>query len=90
MSPLHLVNKSNGTYYLPGADPGFPVGGVAIPPDWGGANIQISQIFPKNCMKLRKFWSVVGGGGRHCLQSLLSFFPLVDGPEQIVSHDIYS
>ena len=28
----------------------------------GGANIQICQIFPKNCMKLRKCWSVGGGG----------------------------
>ena len=25
-----------------------------------GTNIQICQIFPKNCMKLRKFWSVGG------------------------------
>ena len=35
-------------------------GGGADPPG-GGANIQICQVFPKNCMKLRKFWSVGGG-----------------------------
>ena len=35
-----------------GADPEFLVG--------GGASIQICQILPKNCMKLRKFWSVGG------------------------------
>ena len=45
---------------IPGADTGFPVGGGAHP--WGGANIQICRVFPKNCMKLRKFWSVGGGG----------------------------
>ena len=42
-----------------GADPEFPVGGGANPPG-GGANI---QIFPKNCMKLRTFWFIGGGGG---------------------------
>ena len=29
-------------------------------PPGEGANIQFCQIFPKNCMKLRKFWSGVG------------------------------
>ena len=43
-----------------GADPGFLIGWGANPPG-GGANIQICQIFPKNCMKLRKFWSMGGG-----------------------------
>ena len=43
------------------ADPGFLVGGGANLPE-GGANIQICQIFLKNCMKLRKFWSM---GGTH-------------------------
>ena len=38
----------------------YPVGGGVNPP--GCANIQICQIFPKNCMKLRKFLSVRGGG----------------------------
>ena len=42
-----------------GADPGFLVGEGANPPG-GGANIQICQIFPKKCMKLRKFWFVGG------------------------------
>ena len=42
------------------ADPGFLVGGGANP-QGGGANIQICQIFLKNCMK---FWSM-GVGGTH-------------------------
>ena len=42
-----------------GADPGFLIGGGTNPPG-GGTNIQICQIFPKKCMKLRKFWSVGG------------------------------
>ena len=44
---------------LTGMDPGFLIGGDTNPPG-RGANIQICQISPKNCMKLRKFWSVVG------------------------------
>ena len=44
--------------WLPVEDPGFPVGGGANPP---GEDPNI-QIFPKNCMKFRKFWSVRGGG----------------------------
>ena len=44
---------------LTGADPRFSVGGGANPPG-ESANIQICQVFPKNCMKLRKFWSVGG------------------------------
>ena len=42
-----------------GADPGFPLGGGANPPG-GGANLCFCQKFPKNHMKLRKFW-VMGG-----------------------------
>ena len=42
-----------------GAEPGFLVEGGANPPG-RGANIQICHIFPKNCKKLRKFWSVEG------------------------------
>ena len=38
-----------------GADPGFPVG--------GGANLRFCQNFPKNCMKLQKFWVVGGRAG---------------------------
>ena len=43
---------------LAGADPGFPVGGGANPP--GGRQHTILQNFPKNCTKLRTFWSVEG------------------------------
>ena len=58
---------------LPGADPGFPVGG-GTDPIGGGQHTILSNV-PKNCMKLRKFWAVGGGGGapgappqiRHCL-----------------------
>ena len=46
---------------ISGADPGFLVGGDVNPPG-RGANIQICQIFIQNCIKLKKFWSVVGGG----------------------------
>ena len=45
-----------------GADPGFPVGGGADPQGSGRQHTILSN-FPKNCMKLRKFWAV-GGGGR--------------------------
>ena len=54
---MSLVSSklSSDSYCTAGADPGLLVG--------GGANIQICQIFPKNCMKLRKFWSMGRGGG---------------------------
>ena len=42
-----------------GADPGFAVGWGANPPG-RGANLQFWQNFPKNSMKLRKFWTVGG------------------------------
>ena len=45
---------------LPGADPGFSVGGV--PTLRGGRQHTILSKFPKNCIKLRKFWAVGGGG----------------------------
>ena len=39
-----------------GADTGFPVGGGTNP--WGGGRQHTNlPDFPKNCMKLRKFWS---------------------------------
>ena len=38
-----------------GADTRFPVGGGANP--WGRQHTSLPD-FPKNCMKLRKFWSV--------------------------------
>ena len=44
-----------------GADPGFPVGGGANPR--GGRQHTILPNFPKNCMKLRKVWSVGGAPG---------------------------
>ena len=51
------------TYDIPPsvADPDFPGGGGANPPEKGGSGRQhmISTKFPKNCMKLKKF-----GNGR--------------------------
>ena len=44
-----------------GADSGFPVGGGANPRGEGRQHTNFPD-FPKNYMKLRKFWSV--GGGR--------------------------
>ena len=43
-----------------GADPGFSVGGGANPPG-ESTNLWCYQKFPKNRMKLRKFWAVRGG-----------------------------
>ena len=40
-----------------GADPGFPVGGIADHLG-GGRQHTILSNFPKNCMKSRKFWAV--------------------------------
>ena len=37
-------------------------GGVNPPEVWGGGQHMILRIFPKNWMKLRKFWSVSVGG----------------------------
>ena len=37
------------------ADPGFPRGGGANPR--GGRQPIIWPIFPKNCMKMKKFWA---------------------------------
>ena len=42
--------------------PGFPVGGGANPPEGGRQHTNFPD-FPKNCMKLRKFWSVGGLAG---------------------------
>ena len=42
-------------------DPGFPVGGGTNHPGRGRGRQHTSlPEFPKNCMKLRKFWSVEG------------------------------
>ena len=49
-------------FKVSGADPGFPVGGGANP--LGGRQHMILPNFAKNCMKLRKFWAVGGGGAR--------------------------
>ena len=59
--PVDIRLKCLLVYNKSGADPGFVIGGGANPPE-GGASILICQIFPKNCMKLRKFWSEWGGG----------------------------
>ena len=45
--------------YISGVDPGFPVGGGANPLR-EGCQHTILPNFPKNCMKLRKFWAVEG------------------------------
>ena len=47
--------------HLTGADPGFPVGGGANPSGGGHQHTNLPD-FPKNYMKLRNFWSVVGRG----------------------------
>ena len=44
---------------FPWADPGFLVGGDTNPLG-GYGNIQICQIFRKNCMKFKNIWSVGG------------------------------
>ena len=41
-----------------GTHPGFPIGGGTNPP--GGHQHMILPNFPKNCMNLRKFWTVGG------------------------------
>ena len=46
-----------------GADPGFLVGGGANPPGGGAPTYNFAN-FAKNCMKLRTFWAVEGGGAR--------------------------
>ena len=66
---LNLLDQTNVS--LAGADPGFPVGGGANPP--GAPTYDFANFWEKNCMKMRKFWAVEGGGGpappqiRHCL-----------------------
>ena len=44
-------------HIIPGADPGFPVGGGPKPPG-GGAKLQFCQHFPQNCIKLQKIWAM--------------------------------
>ena len=46
-------------------DPGFPVGGGVNVPGWRHQHTNFPD-FPKNCIKLRKFWSMGGGGGVAC------------------------
>ena len=43
-----------------GAYPGFPVGEGANPPGEGGRQHTNLPDFPKNCMQIRKLWSVGG------------------------------
>ena len=50
---------------IAGVDPRFPVGGGANPPGGVRQHTNLAD-FPKNCMKLRKFWSVGGGMRREC------------------------
>ena len=45
--------------HIPGADPGFPVGGGANS-SGGALTYNFTKIFQKICMKLRKFWAVGG------------------------------
>ena len=51
-----------------GVDPGFSVGGSANPPG-RGCQPMILPNFPKNCMKLRKFWTMGGRAGGAPLRS---------------------
>ena len=51
-----------GKVSMSGTDLGFPVGGGANPPGEGRQHTNLPD-FPKNCMKLRNFWSV--GEGAH-------------------------
>ena len=48
---------------MPGADPGFSVGGDTNA-SGRGPQPMILPNFPKNCMKLKKFWTVEGGARR--------------------------
>ena len=55
--------SSPGTETASGADPGFPVGGSPTLQEGDVSTVYTSlPDFPKNCMKLRKFWSVGVGG----------------------------
>ena len=47
----------------PGTDPGFPAGG-GTNPRGVGCQYAILPNFPKNCMKMRKFWAVGGRAPR--------------------------
>ena len=62
---LKMLNNVfwNKEIYQPGAYPGFPVGGGANPPRGEGHQHMILPKFPKNCMKLRKFWALGEGDG---------------------------
>ena len=66
------VHKYNVIIPRSRADPGFPVGGGANPPE-GGANLQFCHNFPKNCMKLRKFWAVGVNAGASLLDLPLTW-----------------
>ena len=48
---------------ISGADPGFPIGEGANPPGGGRQYTNLPDLL-KNCIKLRKFRSVGGGGAR--------------------------
>ena len=54
--------KDGDPVYIPGTDPGFSVLGGANPPERGRKPMILAN-FPKNCMKLRKFWTVGGAPG---------------------------
>ena len=68
----HTMKKNNtgmGMHYNTGADTGFPVA-MGANPEGGRQHTHLPD-FPKNCMKLRKFWFVRGEGApppwiRHC------------------------
>ena len=47
----------------PGSDPGFPVGGDDNPPGGGRQDTSLPDL-SKNCMNLRKSWSMGGALGR--------------------------
>ena len=65
-----------------GADPGFSIGGGANHPGRGHQPIILPN-FPKNCMKLRTFWTVGGEPGSPPLDLPLVGIPL---PQLLASH----
>ena len=56
-----MVNKIPKRKVTPGAHQGFPVGGGGNPP--GGATYDYDKFSKNNCMELRIFWAIWGGGG---------------------------
>ena len=67
-NPCKMRFTSHQNDSLPGADPGFPEGRGANPPG-EAPTYNFARFSPKNCMKIRNFWSVGGCPPwiHHCL-----------------------